>query len=214
MRNLIKLAAVVAIGLSTLSAWAVPFTATIPDQVGPISGTYFIGGVTSPGTSAVGGAHLTFDLIGYGGIDGYGGRINTNDVYDTFGFRLNDDFFGAILNMGGANPGPAVLYGNTFPSLTLVSYTDNGSGRGGLASFSVDFTLLSGANSFGFNYGCCSLANGSEEGWGLRNIAVSADLLGTRQPVTSVPEPETYALMLAGLGVMGAVVRRRKVLQA
>ena len=32
--------------------------------------------------------------------------------------------------------------------------------------------------------------------------------------VLSVPEPETYALMLAGLGVMGAVVRRRKASQA
>ena len=28
--------------------------------------------------------------------------------------------------------------------------------------------------------------------------------------VTSVPEPETYALMLAGLGLMGTMVRRRK----
>lgn len=28
--------------------------------------------------------------------------------------------------------------------------------------------------------------------------------------VTSVPEPETYAMLLAGLGVMGAIARRRK----
>jgi hypothetical protein len=28
--------------------------------------------------------------------------------------------------------------------------------------------------------------------------------------VTAVPEPETYALMLAGLGVVGFVARRRK----
>jgi len=29
-------------------------------------------------------------------------------------------------------------------------------------------------------------------------------------PVFSVPEPEIYAMMLAGLGVMGFVARRRK----
>ncbi len=32
--------------------------------------------------------------------------------------------------------------------------------------------------------------------------------------VTAVPEPETYAMLLAGLGLMGAVVRRRKMGQA
>jgi N-acetylmuramic acid 6-phosphate (MurNAc-6-P) etherase len=29
-------------------------------------------------------------------------------------------------------------------------------------------------------------------------------------PPTSVPEPETYAMLLAGLGMMGFVARRRK----
>jgi Protein of unknown function (DUF642)/PEP-CTERM motif len=32
--------------------------------------------------------------------------------------------------------------------------------------------------------------------------------------VTAVPEPETFAMLLAGLGLMGAVVRRRKANQA
>jgi hypothetical protein len=32
--------------------------------------------------------------------------------------------------------------------------------------------------------------------------------------VSAVPEPETYAMMLAGLGLMGAVARRRKAKQA
>jgi hypothetical protein len=31
--------------------------------------------------------------------------------------------------------------------------------------------------------------------------------------VTAVPEPETYAMMLAGLGVLGAIARRRKAKQ-
>jgi hypothetical protein len=38
------------------------------------------------------------------------------------------------------------------------------------------------------------------------NIRVSA-------PVAAVPEPETYAMLLAGLGLMGAIARRRKAKQ-
>ena len=34
--------------------------------------------------------------------------------------------------------------------------------------------------------------------------------LTTTAPVVSVPEPETYALMFAGLGLLGFVARRRK----
>lgn len=208
MCKLTKLAAVTAISLFTLPSWAAPFSATMPDQIGPISGSGYVGSVTSPGSSAIGGAHLTFDLIGYGNIDGYGPRISTNDVYDTFGFLVNDPSidgvsFGAILNMGGSNPGAPILYDNN-PGVnplnaTLVSYTDNGFNQGGLARFSVDFTLLSGDNFFAFNYGLQPLAG---EGWGLRNIVVSAQL----QPV-----PAPAAAWLLGSGLLGLIgVARRK----
>lgn len=36
----------------------------------------------------------------------------------------------------------------------------------------------------------------------------------TPRPITAIPEPETYALLLAGLGIIGAVARRRKAIQA
>ncbi|HQM87597.1 MAG TPA: PEPxxWA-CTERM sorting domain-containing protein, partial [Methylotenera sp.] len=36
---------------------------------------------------------------------------------------------------------------------------------------------------------------------------------GSSTPVTSVPEPETYAMLLAGLGLIGFSVRRRKASQ-
>lgn len=37
------------------------------------------------------------------------------------------------------------------------------------------------------------------------------DLLSQSLPVSAVPEPETYALLLAGLGLVGAAMRKRKV---
>jgi hypothetical protein len=209
MRILLRLATIVCISVFNLSAWAVPFTATLPDQTGPISGSFYVGGITSPGASSVGGAKLTFDLIGYGGIDGYGSGV-AGETTDTFGFLVNDPTvdgvsFGAWLNMGGSYPGIPTLY-DTNPvvnplNATLVSYTDNGSSQGGLAHFSVDFTLLSGSNSFVFNYGLQSRLG---EGWGLSNMVVTADL------ISAVPESETCAMMLVGLGLMGFVARRRK----
>lgn len=45
----------------------------------------------------------------------------------------------------------------------------------------------------------------SDESWAMDNLSVS---------ITPVPEPETYAMLLAGLGIMGAVARRRKLRQA
>ncbi|MCL1826069.1 MAG: FxDxF family PEP-CTERM protein [Betaproteobacteria bacterium] len=48
----------------------------------------------------------------------------------------------------------------------------------------------------------------------VRDVGGFAGLSASMQAtysVTSVPEPETYAMLLAGLGVIGAVARRRKV---
>jgi hypothetical protein len=46
------------------------------------------------------------------------------------------------------------------------------------------------------------------------NHAFVMDNLNVSAYVPAVPEPETYALMLAGLGLMGVVGRRRKAKQA
>jgi hypothetical protein len=42
------------------------------------------------------------------------------------------------------------------------------------------------------------------------DFALDDIFLGTTSTVTPVPEPETYALMAAGLGIMGMVARRRR----
>ncbi|MBL0010255.1 MAG: PEP-CTERM sorting domain-containing protein [Nitrosomonas sp.] len=45
--------------------------------------------------------------------------------------------------------------------------------------------------------------------------SVAAKLLGisgTLSVVSAVPEPETYAMLLAGLGLMSVMARRRKVI--
>lgn len=51
-----------------------------------------------------------------------------------------------------------------------------------------------------------NIAVGQPEFWHGFNVGSAA--------VSAVPEPESYALMLAGLGLMGAIARRRKAKQA
>ena len=92
----------------------------------------------------------------------------------------------------------------------------------------ASFRFASNGGTFGFAaYNGATLvdsfsANGSAWGnYGFENLTFNrihvsspSALLIDNLSVTAVPEPETYAMLLAGLGVMGAVVRRRKAKQA
>jgi hypothetical protein len=106
---------------------------------------------------------------------------------------------------------PANLPGGNQPGVLFTSDLayDSGSGntnginQGETASF-----LFTGAGVQDFASGLLdggvhvrSLVGGQSEGL-------------TTTVVSAVPEPETYALMLAGLGLVGAIARRRKAKQA
>ena len=86
----------------------------------------------------------------------------------------------------------------------LLNYSlNNGSGSGDLFVY-VPTAVFGNASyvylysMFGSKGGDYAENDGFEE-WAVRNPTVAA-----------IPEPETYALMMAGLGVMGFVARRRK----
>ena len=82
----------------------------------------------------------------------------------------------------GATPNDILDFNVNLAGITLASFTTNAAGY----SFTAD---LFGPNPTG----------------GSMTFPV-----GASTPVTPVPEPETYALMLAGLGVVGFMARRRK----
>lgn len=100
--------------------------------------------------------------------------------------------------------------GTIFSSMALISYGDDGI-RG-----TIDDQVLSSidTNSPGFDQNNLSLAwDGPLSGGHYLTVGgVTSGSLGgaySGSIAAAVPEPETYAMLLAGLGLMGAVVRRR-----
>lgn len=80
-------------------------------------------------------------------------------------------------------------------STAFAAMTDADTGKSGL--YSID--LMSGAATFVGAFGIGG------------DTAIAPPLLGlTVAAVTPVPEPETYALMLGGLALLGGVARRRR----
>jgi len=87
----------------------------------------------------------------------------------------------------------------------------NGSGLGGVPSTPGDYSLTDAlafaqapaTHSFNLNVGQSAKLYWLDDNWGDNTGGISVN-------VTVVPEPSTYAMALAGLGVLGLTVRRRK----
>jgi len=153
-----------------------------------------LGALASPGqitdtfTASAGAALLSFEIQGYASLDG------ANDYADVFKLSVNGTTLltgSWDLGGGGAN----VIYLN--PNNATVNAQTNGAFSGGKASVYIPIALLSGLNSITYSYSGNAQDLG-DEGWGINAVNVSA-----------VPEPGTYAMLMAGLGLVGFMTRRK-----
>jgi hypothetical protein len=145
----------------------------------------------------------TVDLIGTGFFDLHPGNGNYVDLDGstsnagvlTQSLSLTAGVtYTASFSLGGSNRGDTnlvdVMFGTSLSNFTLLSADP-------LATQSISFTPGSdGTYTLSFSNG-----GGDNLGAILDNVMVSTP---------AIPEPETYALMLAGLGLMAAVARRRR----
>lgn len=176
----------VAVAAALMAAPA--FAATVFTQAAPT------GPLASPGSFAVnftapaGAGSATFDINGFASLDG------VNSFTDTFTLNLNGkDVYSASFALGG-NGTNTVFFA---PVGATQIATQFGFFDGGVANVFVPLTLLAGNNVLTFSYSGVAQGLG-DEAWGLSNATV-----------TGVPEPESWALMIAGIGLVGAAMRRR-----
>lgn len=100
------------------------------------------------------------------------------------------------------------LFDNSLPdSQLLASAFDDNSNSNTLLSFTYQLTAAGTyyAAVSGFRVGWNDFDGGGNSGWTYNLLLASPP-----QAVNSVPEPGTMAMMLAGLGVLGLVGRRRR----
>jgi hypothetical protein len=174
--------AVAALALSSAFAMPVAFADTAPIQTLPLSLNPSTGNLTSP----------------FGGI--HSGSSIFNDVFN-FTPLLDSGYATTLVNSFTIGGEGVTFNSATLNGYSLVPLTPLSPGLGftvynlalGAQPFTGPLQLLVSGNSFG------SISSYSG------TISVSAG-----SPIPSpVPEPETYAMMLAGLGLLGFAARRK-----
>lgn len=131
------------------------------------------------------------DLTGWVNQNGNQGGV-TQTIATTAGQRYTLSFDvgnSRRFNYGGTSS----LFASVGNTSHLFTNTDT-SGQNSWQHFTMDFTANSNATTLSF------VGNNAVYYIGLDNVAVTA----------AVPEPETYAMLVAGLALLGGVARRRK----
>jgi hypothetical protein len=158
----------------------------------PTASVLSLGGL-APHTSMT----LAFDLAMWDSID-FG---------DTFrllvdGSPLVDGPFGNYGTPSGECDGPGTRLTDPFTAFAVPNY--------GYSFFrdcarAVAFTFAHSASTVQFSWLYPNTQGGMDESFGIDNVVVRTDAA-----VTAAPEPGTVLLLGAGLGVLGAVARRRR----
>jgi len=180
----------------------------------------FSGGIDRPTLTAYNPNGSAGTLLNVGGKENAVITTTAGTLTATFlGFEaLDDDTFtfslgsGTLSNKGALN---ASIFGNvaagmlnfTFADLFTGTSVGNGQNLGDFTSYAV-LGSFSGAVFTPFTLGgAYDLILGFNDG-----LRVDADyddmVVGLK--VVAIPEPETYALLLAGLGAVGFIARRRQ----
>lgn len=195
------------------SAWSNATTSATP------TGQAFLGEFSNDSTTLTLnnlGAHsavtISFDLYI---LKSWDGDSFTSYSPDVWGITLNgatsiNTFTTTFSNGYGATQSyPSAYFAGQAAARTGSAANDTlgyaglqgGNTNWGDSIYHMSFTTTHNASTFTAKLFGSNLQGVGDESWGVDNVKVT---------VSAVPEPETYTMLLAGLGLMGAVARRRK----
>jgi hypothetical protein len=225
MKEDMKLAKIIPAAAIALSALYQCGTAQAQSVNYTVSGwqQQFPGTVTPPSTAPWGSAGYPGDTVQ---LDAYSGTLNL--TVGTSTQKINSLLWNIDYTYGGTTTDPDAWSNQTFnfDAARTISFAGGPSGVLGqtgnlFATWENDFLTfnLGTSKSFlvqGYQVKVTALGidtSGSNFDGANPWPQPGADMLATFT-VTAVPEPETYAMLLSGLGLMGVVVRRRKTKQS
>jgi hypothetical protein len=130
---------------------------------------------------------------------------NSGGVATSFGAIVNDNFTFSLSVASTVQSNVTTFLGNINPAFYGI-YT---SGIDGLVGTADDVQLVAHGFSKG-NFDVLAAGDYHFKVFGLSNANLSAYSISASAVAQPVPEPETYALLAAGLGIIGFVARRRR----
>jgi hypothetical protein len=133
---------------------------------------------------------------------------NSGGVATSFGALINDQFTFSLTSASTVQSNVSTFLGNINPAFYGI-YT---AGADSIVGNADDVLVVGHGFSSVSTSHFDTLAAGSYhfQVFGLSNAALSAYALSATAVAQPVPEPETYALLGAGLGIIGFVARRRR----
>lgn len=105
----------------------------------------------------------------------------------------------ALVSVGQPTVAVSYTFSGTVASASAAGSNYWGPGTGSLVGNTFTGMEYNGVLQLSGSYTALTITTATDEYWHGFNVGVAA-----------VPEPETYAMLLAGLGVLGAIGRRRK----
>lgn len=155
---------------------------------------------------SLGAAAAQAKTVGLGTLDEV--TVNGGGVALSFGEVINDNFTFSLSADSTVQSNVTTFLGNINPAFYGI-YT---AGIDGVVGNGDDVQLFA----YGFssvskgNFGVLAAGDYHFKVFGLSSADVSGYAISASAVAQPVPEPETYALLAAGLGVIGFVARRRR----